>query len=233
VTTPVPPAVLARLDAALRTAADPVRAAAAARYMRDQFPFLGLTAAQVSSLGRAALADLGPPTEEELAGVALACWERPEREYQYFACGYLRRYASVGSPALLPTVRTLITTKSWWDTVDALAAHTVGALVAAHPALVSTMDEWVVDPNLWLARTAILHQLTYRRRTDADRLFRYCTLQAGHPDFFIRKAIGWALRQYARTDPAAVRSYVDDHRAMLAPLSVREATRTRQASPKT
>jgi 3-methyladenine DNA glycosylase AlkD len=216
---------MARLDAALRPAADPARATAAARYLRDQFPFLGLTAAQVTSLGRAALAGLGPPIEADLVAVALACWDRPEREYQYFACGYLRRYVRVGSASLLPTVRTLITTKSWWDTVDTLAAHTVGPLVSAHPALVSTMDEWAVDENLWLARTAILHQLTYQGRTDADRLFRYCSLQAGHPDFFIRKAIGWALRQYARTDPTAVRSYVDAHRSALSALSVREATR--------
>jgi 3-methyladenine DNA glycosylase AlkD len=87
------------------------------------------------------------------------------------------------------------------------------------------MDDWAVDENLWLVRTAILHQLTYGRRTDADRLFRYCLRQAGHRDFFIRKAIGWALRQYARTDPVAVRSFVEEHSSLLAPLSVREAVR--------
>jgi 3-methyladenine DNA glycosylase AlkD len=216
---------MARLDAAFRPAADPVRAVAAARYMRDQFPFLGLTADQVTRLGRVALAGLAPPTEASLAAVASACWERPEREYQYFACGYLRRNVRVASATLLPTLHTLITTKSWWDTVDTLAAHTVGPLVAANPALVSTMDEWVIDPHLWLVRTALLYQLTYKQRTDADRLFRYCTLQAGHPDFFIRKAIGWALRAYGRTEPAAVRSYVDEHRSQLSGLSVREASR--------
>jgi 3-methyladenine DNA glycosylase AlkD len=109
--------------------------------------------------------------------------------------------------------------------VDTLAAHTVGPLVAAHPVLVATMDAWVTDENMWLARTAILHQLRYKERTDADRLFRYCTLQAGHRDFFIRKAIGWALRDYARTNPDAVRRYVDEHRSILAPLSIREASK--------
>src|SRR5262249_36488483 len=160
-------------DAAFLPAADPARAAAAARYLRDQSPFLGLTAAQVTGLGRTALAGPGAPTEAELVAVALACWERPERGYQYVACGYLRRYVRVGTPQLLTTVRTLITTKSWWDTVDTLAAHTVGPLVTAYPALVSTMDEWIVDPDRWLARTAILHQLGYQERTDAGRLFRY------------------------------------------------------------
>jgi 3-methyladenine DNA glycosylase AlkD len=179
----------------------------------------------MTQLNRVVLAGLAPPAEADLVAVAHACWARPEREYQYFACAYLRRYVAAGSAQLLPTLRDLATTKSWWDTVDTLAAHTVGPLVAAHPVLVPVMDEWSADENLWLVRTAILHQLRYKERTDTARLFRYCARQAGHRDFFVRKAIGWALREYARTDPDAVRSFVDDHRASLSPLSVREATR--------
>jgi 3-methyladenine DNA glycosylase AlkD len=91
------------------------------------------------------------------------------------------------------------------------------------------MDSWLADDNLWLVRVALLHQLTYTERTDADRLFRYCLAQAGHRDFFVRKAIGWALRQYAWTDPAAVRCFVTAHAAELSPLSVREATKNLQA----
>ena len=217
--------ILARLDETYPPAADPVRAAGAAAYMRGQFPFLGLTAPQMTQLNRSVLAHLPKPAEPDLIAVAAACWARPEREYQYFACAYLRRHAEAGSAALLATAGELVTTKSWWDTVDTLAAHTVGPLVASHPAFVATMDAWVDDENLWLVRTAILHQLRYKERTDATRLFRYCARQAAHRDFFVRKAIGWALREYARTDPAAVRSFVDGHRATLAPLSVREATR--------
>src|SRR5262249_25589456 len=127
------------------------------------------------------------------------------------------------TPTLLPTVAELITTKSWWDTVDTLASDTVGPMVRNHPELLSTMDEWVRDDNLWIARTAILHQLSYKEDTDADRLFRYCLAQAGHRDFFIRKAIGWALRQYAHTNPEAVRAFLAGHGDLLSPLSVREA----------
>ena len=87
------------------------------------------------------------------------------------------------------------------------------------------MDAWSADDDMWLIRTAILHQLHYGDQTDTTRLFDYCTRQAGHPDFFVRKAIGWALRQYARTDPDAVRAYVGAHRDRLSPLSIREATK--------
>jgi 3-methyladenine DNA glycosylase AlkD len=217
--------ILARLDETYPPAGDPVRAVGAAAYMRNQFPFLGLTTPQMTQLNRQVLAGLAAPMEADLVAVAHACWARREREYQYFACAYLRRNVRAGSPRLLATVRELIITKSWWDTVDTLAAHTVGPLVAAHPAIVSTMDEWIEDENMWLVRTAILHQLRYQERTDAARLFRYCARQAAHRDFFVRKAIGWALRDYARTDPAAVRSFVDKHRAALSQLSGRVATR--------
>jgi len=215
--------VLGRLDEIYPAAADPDRAVGARAYMRDQFPFLGIPHPRLAQLDKQVLAGVGPPTGADLVAVALGCWERPEREYQYFACGYLRRFIKVASASLLPTVRTLVLTKSWWDTVDTLAAHTVGPLVTRHPTLVATMDAWIGDENLWLARTAILHQLRYRDHTDAERLFRYCRAQAGHQDFFIRKAIGWALREYAKTDPIAVTSFVRSQESQLSPLSVREA----------
>jgi 3-methyladenine DNA glycosylase AlkD len=85
------------------------------------------------------------------------------------------------------------------------------------------MDDWVHDENLWVARTSILHQLRYKTGTDAERLFRSCKLQAGHRDFFIRKAIGWALREYAKTDPQAVRAFVRANETGLSGLSRREA----------
>jgi 3-methyladenine DNA glycosylase AlkD len=216
------------LDRLVRTfgaARDPERAAPMAKYMRDQFSYLGLAAPRQQALTRTVLAGLPRPTEDDMRTVALACWDLEEREYQYFACGWLRTHVKVPGPGFLDTARTLITTKAWWDTVDPLATRVVGGLVKRHPSLVAEMDEWSADRDMWLARTAILHQLNYGAETDTERLFGYCTRQAGHPDFFIRKAIGWALRQYARTDPEAVRQYVAANRDRLAPLSIREATK--------
>jgi 3-methyladenine DNA glycosylase AlkD len=190
-------------------------------YLRGQFPFLGIPAPQVRILARQALAGEVAPDEDRLREVALACWALPEREYQYVACGYLRRYGVRCSAGLLPTLATLITTKSWWDTVDALASTVVGPLVLRHPELLDTLDGWIAGDELWLIRTALIYQLGYRERTDPQRLFGYCRLRAGHPDFFIRKAIGWALRQYAKTDPDAVRAFVAT--TALSGLSRREA----------
>ena len=222
-TTALADTVLRRLVDVFAAAADPERAVAMRAYMREQFPFLGIPSPQRRALAREVLTGLARPTAEDLRRVALACWERPEREYQYFACDWLRRHVAVCPAGFVDTARQLVTARSWWDTVDSLAAHLVGPLVRRHPELVSTMDDWVRDEDMWLARAAILHQLGYREATDADRLFSYCLLRAGHRDFFIRKAIGWALREYARTDPDRVRTFVRSHEGRLSPLSVREA----------
>ncbi|MFE7859206.1 DNA alkylation repair protein [Streptomyces sp. NPDC057403] len=215
--------VLERLTAVYAAAADPERAAPMRAYMKDVAPFLGLTTPVRRALSREVVDGLPRPGESDCAAIALRCWRLPEREYQYFAVDYLRRHARVCSSAFLPVARHLVGTRSWWDTVDLLAAHVVGALVAADPALTADMDAWIGDEDLWIARTALLHQLRYKERTDAGRLFAYCLRQSGHPDFFIRKAIGWALREYARTDPEAVRAFVAQERGRFAPLTVREA----------
>ncbi|MEU7902535.1 DNA alkylation repair protein [Actinoplanes sp. NPDC049118] len=224
-TRPLADELLDRLVRAFTAARDPERAERAAAYMRDQFAFLGLSAPTQRTLARGVLAGLPAPTEEELRTVVLACWDLAEREYQYFACDWLRRHVAVPGPEFLATARTLITVRSWWDTVDPLATRFVGGLVRRHPRLSAEMDAWSAEENLWLVRTAILHQLNYGAETDTDRLFGYCTRQAGHRDFFVRKAIGWALRQYARTDADAVRHYLARHGDALSPLSVREASK--------
>jgi 3-methyladenine DNA glycosylase AlkD len=190
-------------------------------YLRNQFPCLGISLPRLDVL----LRQLPAPEPEVKIDYALACWELPEREYQYAALRRLRTGAARLAPDRLPDLEKLIVTKSWWDTVDELATNVVGALVLAHPALVAEMDRWLDSENLWLARTAILHQERWKARTDAGRLFAYCLRRAGDRDFFIRKAIGWSLRSYAATDPAAVARFVQDHESLLSGLSRREALR--------
>ncbi|MGW1607824.1 DNA alkylation repair protein [Streptomyces sp. NPDC002285] len=215
--------VLERLTAAYAAAADPERAAAARAYMKDVAPFLGIPTPDRRALSRAVLKGTPRPDEADCTAIALRCWELPEREYHYFAVDYLRRHVGRCSSGFLPVTRHLVTTVSWWDTVDALAAHVVGGLVGADPKLTADMDAWIADDDLWVARTALLHQLRYKDHTDTSRLFAYCLRQSGHTDFFIRKAVGWCLREYAKTDPEVVREFLARERGRFAPLSVREA----------
>lgn len=220
---PLADTVLERLTAMYGAAADPARAEPMRAYMKGVAPFLGLTTPVRRALSRTVVEGTPRPDEADCTAIALRCWRLPEREYQYFAVDYLRRHARVLSSGFLPVTRHLVSTVPWWDTVDLLAAHVVGTLVAADPALRADMDAWIVDDDLWIARTALLHQLRFKERTDTNRLFTYCLHQSGHPEFFIRKAIGWALREYAKTDPEAVRSFLAREEGRFAPLSVREA----------
>ena len=171
--------VLERLTATYAAAADPERAAPMRAYMKHVAPFLGLTTPGRRALSRTVVAGLPRPVEADCTAIARRCWQLPEREYHYFAVDYLRRHVRVCSSGFLPVARHLVSTVSWWDTVDLLAAHVVGALVAADPALTADMDAWIADEDLWIARTALLHQLRYKERTDADRLFAYCLRQSG------------------------------------------------------
>jgi 3-methyladenine DNA glycosylase AlkD len=204
---------------------DVERARGMSAYVRGQFTYFGLAAPTQRAIARDVLAKHDVPDEAALRRIVLDCWERPEREWQYFACDLLARRARHLTPRFLPTAKKLVSTKSWWDTVDSLATKTVGGLVRAHPELAGEMDRWIESPNIWLARTAILHQLSYKKDTDADRLFAYCAKRAGDEEFFIRKAIGWALREYTKTDEAAVHAFLAAHDAELSGLSKREAVK--------
>ena len=217
-------AVVGRLRSAFEPEADAEWAVGAAAYMRDQFPFLGLRTPVRRRLTKRALADAPSPTEAQLAATARLLWKQPEREFQYAGCDLLAKHVGVAGPGFVDVAHELVVTKSWWDTVDALAAHTVGPLVRRHPELTEVMDDWIMSDDLWVARTAILHQLTFRDDTDADRLLGYCRIRATDSEFFIRKAIGWALRSYAAYEPERVASFVADTPS-LSPLSVREATK--------
>jgi 3-methyladenine DNA glycosylase AlkD len=221
--------VIGRLRAAFEAEAEPEWAVGAAAYMRNQFPFLGVRTPARRRLVKEALADLptlsrSHLTESQLAATARALWQQPEREFQYAGCDLLTKHLGVTGPGFIDVVHELVVTKAWWDTVDALAAHAAGPLVRRHPQLTAAMDDWVRSDDIWVARTAILHQLTYRADTDGDRLFAYCRLRATDSEFFIRKAIGWALRTYAAREPDRVAEFLRDTPS-LSPLSIREATK--------
>lgn len=212
-----------RLRGDLELIADEDNAVAMAAYLRDQFCFLGIKSPDRRDVSKSFI-NLGRDADPaQIWQAAELLWEEPEREFHYVACDLLRRWAPRFQPVHLATAKRLLTTHSWWDTVDPLAINTVGTMVVQHPELVEAMDEWIEHENLWLVRTALIHQLKRKDTIDAERLFRYAEHQASHADFFVRKAIGWALRQHGRTDPDAVRSFVDQHRDELSGLTKREA----------
>jgi 3-methyladenine DNA glycosylase AlkD len=205
----------------LRAAADADRAADMAAYMRGQFPFLGVPTPQRRRIARPVVVAARAMPGPEVVGLMDRLWTLPEREFQYVGSDLARAGSARWDPVQLADLRRFVTTRSWWDTVDPLSSA-VGELVATHPGLGAQMDRWIDDTDPWVARAALLHQLGWKDRTDADRLFAFCASRATDTGFFIRKAIGWALRDYARTAPDAVAAFVRVH-PELSGLSRREA----------
>jgi 3-methyladenine DNA glycosylase AlkD len=216
---------LASLRAALAEAGDAEAAVAMKAYMRDQFPFFGVQAPARRALQRPLARVAKGADRADLLALAEALWAEPERELQLVAADLLRAGVGRLEARDLPRVGGLILDKSWWDTVDILAIYVVGGLVRAHRELVSEMDRWAASGELWLARSAVIHQNAWGADTDAARLFGYCDDLAGHTDFFIRKALGWALRDYAKVDPEAVRRYLTSRGEALSGLTRREAAK--------
>ncbi|EDO1158432.1 DNA alkylation repair protein [Listeria innocua] len=189
-------------------------------YMKNQFPFLGIRATERKKLVADFLRENGMP--DDLLELVVELFAEEERELQYAAIDLLSRYGKKQASEAIEIYEQLVTTKSWWDTVDGLAGTVVSNHFRLYPDLIPIYNEaWINGDNIWLARTAILFQLKYKEETNAELLFANCEKWLGSKEFFIQKAIGWALRQYAKVDSEAVRVFVNSH--TLAPLSRREA----------
>lgn len=210
----------------LRAKASESRAVKSAAYMKGQFPFLGVTAPERMELMRDFLQTHGKPGKAEWETVIRQLWEQPEREFQYLAQDLLARYKSQYREEHLAWFEQLITEHSWWDTVDHLASHCVGAYFLNYPEKrYPAIDRWMQGDDLWLKRTALIFQLKYKDKTDAVLLGQLITDLMHEKDFFIRKAIGWSLRQYSKFNPGFVRDFVEEHEAELSGLSKKEALR--------
>jgi 3-methyladenine DNA glycosylase AlkD len=202
--------------------AHPDQAGPMKRYMRDQFEYLGIKGPEFGPLLEAHIRSHGLPPIADLDTVLRNLWALPQREYQYAATSLLSRYDAELPAGFIKTIEYLIVTKSWWDTVDTIATGTLGTHFKRHAAMrARTLARWRKSDNFWLRRSCILFQLNYKSETDFALLCEIICENLGSQEFFINKAIGWALRQYTRVDPEAVRRFVAS--TPLSPLSAREA----------
>lgn len=202
--------------------ANPEQAGPMAAYMRDQFPYLGIKTPQSVELQKRFYAERGLPPLSELDEILRDLWSLPQREFQYIGVGLLGRFEKTLPAEFVETMEALIVTKSWWDTVDSIAGGTVGLHFKRYPQVrEAALVKWRKSGNFWLRRTCILFQLGYKKETDFALLKDIIRENLGSKEFFINKAIGWALREYTRIDPQGVRDFVAQ--TQLNPLSAREA----------
>lgn len=222
-TAPAVAELQSQIEAALRPLADAAQAAPMRAYMLDQFVFLGIRATPRRQALRG-LPRLNTWTAPDLLALAEALWALPEREFQYVAVDLLAKHHRQLGLESLPRLLQLVQRLSWWDTVDGLAGVVGDILLRADPADAQrAMDACLCHANLWVRRVAMLHQLGWKAQTDEARVLHYALVLAPETDFFIRKAIGWALRDHARTRPEAVRAFLAAHAEQLSGLTRREA----------
>ncbi len=219
---------------ALQNLADPMKAPMMQAYMKSAMPYLGVHVPQVKRTARAIFSKHVLASFAEWRDTVLELWRGAEyREQRYMAIelvGYCT-YRSFRTLDALPMYEEMITTGAWWDYVDSIASHRLGELLRLYPSEMSkVLRAWAKSENMWKRRSAILAQLGFNADTDLKLLYDCIRPSLAEREFFLRKAIGWALRQYAKTDAREVRRYVAENDAKLSPLSKREALKNLRSS---
>ncbi|CAG9316975.1 unnamed protein product [Blepharisma stoltei] len=218
------------IDAALKAAADPRLAKPMASYMKNHFSFLGIKTPQRRQATKDLVTETKKLSVKDLLDLVNWLWEVDQREYQYIAVDILAKNYLKFSLANIKQLIRLAQEKSWWDSVDGLSSVINKILrksLASDKNAQNIMDESILHENMWVRRIALLHQLGWKDDTDEQRLFDYAKSQASDENFFIRKAIGWALRDYARHNPERVYSFLDENESIWSNLTYREATKHR------
>ena len=219
--------VVAAVRAGLAPLADPDAAVAMQRYLKTDMPMLGVKRPDQKRVFRDAMKAHPPRDRAEWASAVEQLWAGPERELKHaaiaWAGGFRKRFLD---PDAVPLLERMVREGAWWDLVDDIAAHLVGHVVLRHrDAMRPMLERWIADPDLWVRRTALLAQIRHGEDADGALLFDTCLRQANDTSFWIRKAIGWALREHAKTDPDAVRAFLAAHGSELSGLSRREASK--------
>ncbi|MEH6991611.1 DNA alkylation repair protein [Neobacillus drentensis] len=193
------------------------------KYMKDHFLFLGIKSPLRKELEKQFFKETGILKEEFNKDIVEGLWDKDEREYQYTAITYIGKFIKKMPKDTILLLERLITTKSWWDSVDSIAPL-VGELARKYPELVEeNINHWSIHDNFWLRRASILFQLKYKNETNEALLYDYMVKNADSKEFFIQKAIGWALREYSKTNPESVKAFIEGNQ--LAPLSIREGSK--------
>jgi len=217
---------VAYVRSALAAQANPEKAAGMQAYMKTDMPFYGVQKPARTEILRHLESEFAPVSQEGYEELVAALWELPHREEKYLAQGVAIAFSQFIVPDSLPIYERFIDEGAWWDFVDETATHMIRKLVLEYPNDVwPIVDTWIEHNNMWRRRTAIICQVGAKDRTDTERLFAFCAARADETEFFIRKAIGWALREHAKTDPVAVAAFVSTHSHELSGLSYREATK--------
>ena len=205
---------------------DAEKAAGMAAYMKTDMPFYGVQKKGRTEVFRIIKREIPIPDNSTYRAAIEALWAQPHREEKYLAIAIAKSYRDFLTITNLDLYRRLIVEGAWWDFVDEVAIHCVGLVyLNERKETAPTIEAWIDDEVMWLRRTSLISPIKHKAETDYTMLFDHCRRRAHETEFFIRKAIGWTLREYAKTDPDRVRSFLLAHRGEWSGLTFREASK--------
>jgi 3-methyladenine DNA glycosylase AlkD len=218
--------LIATAASELANRADAEKAAGMAAYMKTDMPFYGVQKKGRTEVFRIIKREI-PITDNSTYRAAVgALWDQPHREEKYLAIGIAKTYTDFLTFANMDLYRRLVVEGAWWDFVDEVAINCVGIVyLNEREQTEPTIEAWVDDDIMWLRRSSLISPIKHKADTDHEMLFDHCLRRADETEFFIRKAIGWTLREYAKTEPERVRAFLIKHRDKLSGLSFREAAK--------
>ena len=193
------------------------------KYMLNKFEYIGIKTPERRKIFKNFFSEY--KNEEKIDWEFVnKCWENKYREFQYVAADYLKNMKDKLTIDDIPKLKQFILKKSWWDTIDNLDM-TIGALALKDSNVNKILLEWSLDENIWLRRIAIDHQLLRKEKTNTELLEKILKNNLGQAEFFINKAIGWALRNYSKTNPERVKNFIEENKEKMAKLSIKEASK--------
>jgi 3-methyladenine DNA glycosylase AlkD len=221
------PVILADVRKALRNVADPAKAVAMQAYMKSTMPYHGVPTPLMRRICKEVFTSANLETAAQWQTLVLDLWRNARFREERYAALHLagdKRARAFQTPRTMTMYEEMIVTGAWWDYVDDVASHRIGPILRDHPIpMHRKMLTWSKSPNIWKRRSSIICQLGFKQGTDLELLYACIEPSLGSKEFFLQKAIGWALRQYAWTEPAEIKRYVRLNRERLSPLSRREA----------
>ena len=219
-------ALIAHVEKRLLALADADKALEMAAYMKTDMPFYGVQKPDRIKILRELKAEFEPATQAEYESAIKALWKRKHREEKYIAINYATLFPQFMTPAVMPLCEQIIRQGQWWDFVDSITIDTIAAVLRKYPTDTRPMiDAFSDDDDFWIRRAALLAQLNHKKATSHHHLFAYIEKMSAEKEFFIRKAIGWALREYSKSEPERVVRFLQKNKNRLSPLSVREGSK--------
>lgn len=216
--------LVSELSRQFKAAADPANAVFQKAYMKDHFEFFGIKTELRRKITNALFRQVVITDHKVLKHTVMQLWKLPQREFQYAGQELLYHCRKIWTAETIGLIEYCITHKSWWDTVDYLSTYGAGHWLTMFPGQTRQRSgSWNCSGDMWLNRCSILFQLKYKKNTDTSLLEEHIVRLSNANEFFIQKAIGWALREYSKTNPAWVRTFIRAQK--LAPLSIREGSK--------